>query len=146
MYSAISELFKDGYQPHHPLRLQIIPFSIRRTFDTLVKQTKADIEKLTDNEDKKKATAELKSLQSQENNLTLVIAALANTLTNVQKDFLTYYQNIYLAKDTLPTPKLDKNGNPLPMPIGVSMIRRLPNPRIRQSHIKGCLADRWFFL
>ncbi|MGB7150229.1 MAG: hypothetical protein WBD45_13810 [Terriglobales bacterium] len=121
------------------------PLFDQKTFDTLVKQTKADIEKLTDNEDKKKATAELKSLQSQENNLTSVIAALANTLTNVQKDFLTYYQNIYLAKDTLPTPKLDKNGNPLPMPIGAIYDPKATQPKNSPVAYKRLLGRQVVF-
>jgi hypothetical protein len=32
----------------------------------------------------------------------------------VQKDFLTYYQNIYLAKDNLPPPKHDNDGKLIP--------------------------------
>jgi len=90
------------------------PLFDQKTFDALVKQTKSDIDKLTIDEDKKKAIATLKALQSQENSLTSAIAALASTLTSVQKDFLTYYQNIYLAKDTLSPRKIDNDGKPLP--------------------------------
>jgi hypothetical protein len=45
---------------------------------------------------------ELQNYQLEENLLTSRIAALSNTLTNVQKDFVTYYQNILQVKELLP--------------------------------------------
>jgi hypothetical protein len=107
------------------------PIFDQKTFDALVKQTKADIDKLTVEEDKTKARAALKRLQSPENNLTSAIAALASTLTNVQKDFLTYYQSIYLAKDTLPPPKVDKHCKAVPnvMPIGAIYDPKITQPK-----------------
>jgi hypothetical protein len=90
------------------------PLFDQNTFAALVKQAKSEIEKLTDDEDKKKETAILDSLRTRQNNLNSRVIALANTLTNVQKDFLTYYQNIYLAKYTPPLMKPDCDGTQIP--------------------------------
>jgi hypothetical protein len=101
----------------------------QNTFAALVKQAKVQIGKLTDEADKIRANNILDSLQKRQNSLNSLISALANTLTNVQKDFLTYYQNIYLAKDTLPVPKLDKDNKPIPYApsIGTIYDPRSPN-------------------
>ena len=98
------------------------PLFDQNTFAALVKQAKREIEKLTNDVDKKNASAILNSLQKQANNLNSLVTALGNTLTNVQKDFLTYYQNIYLAKDNLPPRKVDKDGNSIPYSLKIGDI------------------------
>jgi hypothetical protein len=90
------------------------PLLDQTTFSALVKQAKGQIEKLTNDTHKNSAKSNLDLLQQRQQNLNSLVAALANTLTNVQKDFLTYYQNIYLAKDTLPPPKFDEDKKLIP--------------------------------
>jgi hypothetical protein len=75
----------------------------QKLFDYLVKQTIEDIGKLSPVPAAQswQATDEghtLQQFQAAENLLTSRIAALSNTLTNVQKDFVTYYQNILQLK------------------------------------------------
>jgi hypothetical protein len=85
------------------------------TFDKLAKQTKADIDNLPNDGYKKQSTDRLQKIKTQEYILNSAIAGLANTLTNVQKDFLNYYQSIYLATDRLPAAGKDKNGDRIPI-------------------------------
>ena len=75
----------------------------QKRFDYFVKQTITDIGKLYSSpaaqpwQDTEEGH-QLQRLQTVENLLTSRIAALSNTLTNVQKDFVTYYQNILQLK------------------------------------------------
>jgi hypothetical protein len=123
------------------------PIFDQKTFDALVKQTKADIERLTSDADKKKETDALKTLQSQEDNLMSAMAGLANTLTNVQKDFLSYYQSMYLAPDTLPQPKVDSKGNRIPVvtPIGQIYDPWVTQPRNSPVAFKRLLGRQVVF-
>jgi len=86
------------------------PIFDQTTFDALVKVMKADILKLTIDSERVTAKSDLANIQTGENHLTSVIAGVSNTLTNVQKDFLTYYENISLADHALPKPKPKADG------------------------------------
>ncbi len=86
------------------------PIFDQTTFDGLVKVMRADIARVTDVQEEKEAKTDLDEIQSRENHLTSVLAAVSSTLANVQKDFLTYYQNVSLADHAVPTPKLKPNG------------------------------------
>ncbi len=93
------------------------PIFDQSTFSALVKQAKAQIDALTDAGDKSSENKNLGLRQARQNEVNSVLAVLGNTLTNVQKDFLTYYQNILLKKDVLPGPTKDKDGKPIPYSI-----------------------------
>lgn len=103
------------------------PLFDQATFSSLVRQAKAQIAKLSDETDKGTANRVLNELLTRQNDLNSRIAALTNTLTNVQKDFLTYYQNIFLAKDTAPATTKDKKGNSVPPKIGTIYDPKDPN-------------------
>jgi hypothetical protein len=103
------------------------PLFDQGSFSSLVRQAKAQIAQLSNEADKARANEVLKRLLSRQNDLNSRLAALASTLTNVQKDFLTYYQNIYLAKDIAPVTTKDKNNNPVPPTIGIIYDPKDPN-------------------
>jgi hypothetical protein len=89
------------------------PFFDQPTFDALVKHVKADIEKLTIPANRSSETEALKKVKSVEDNVTAKVAALSSTLTNVQKDFLTFYQNILLAIHAVPMRAADDDHHTL---------------------------------
>jgi hypothetical protein len=108
------------------------PLFDQSAFSSLMRQAKAQIAQLSNETDKARASQILNQLLSQQNDLNSRMGALASTLTNVQKDFLTYYQNIYLAKDTAPVTTKDKNNNPVPPTIGIIYDPKDPNSK---SHL-----------
>ncbi len=85
-----------------PAAAPVDPLFDQATFDALAKHVKSDIEKLTVPANRTTETAALQQLKEIEDNVNSKIAVLASTLTNVQKDFLTYYQNVYLAIHAVP--------------------------------------------
>jgi hypothetical protein len=85
-----------------PAAAPVDPLFDQATFDALAKHVKSDIEKLTVPANRTTETAALQKLKEIEDNVNSKIAVLASTLTNVQKDFLTYYQNVYLAIHAVP--------------------------------------------
>ena len=101
------------------------PIFDQSTFEALVKHVKADIDRLKVTENRAATTAALKKVLTYEDNLTSQISALANTLTNVQKDFLAYYQNILLATHSVPQRATDKSQNSL----SYSIIGRIDDPQ-----------------
>jgi hypothetical protein len=89
------------------------PLFDQNTFDALVKHVESDIKKLTVSSNRDRETAALKKLKGAKDEVNSKIAALNSTLTNVQKDFLTYYQNILLAAHAVPTHAVDENHQAL---------------------------------
>jgi hypothetical protein len=85
-----------------PAAAPVDPLFDQATFDALAKHVKADIEKLTVPANRTSETAALQKLKGIEDSVSSKMAILASTLTNVQKDFLTYYQNVYLAIHAVP--------------------------------------------
>jgi hypothetical protein len=85
-----------------PAAAPVDPLFDQATFDALAKHVKSDIEKLTVPANRTAETMALQKLKEIEDNVNSKIAVLASTLTNVQKDFLTYYQNVYLAIHAVP--------------------------------------------
>ena len=106
-----------------PAPAPIDPIFDQTTFDALVKVMKADVLKVTDDDEKTLARSYFTNIQAGENHLTSVLAAVANTLTNVQKDFLNYYQNVSLADHALPRPKPKGDS------ISLSMIGYVNDPQ-----------------
>jgi hypothetical protein len=88
------------------------PLFDQAAFDALAKHVKSDIDKLELPQNKTAETEALRKLKEAEASVLAKIAALASTLTNVQKDFLSYYQNIFLATHALPE-RAVKDGAPL---------------------------------
>jgi hypothetical protein len=87
------------------------PLFDQSTFEGLAKDAQAAISKLSVQSDKDTLTTMLKQLQANETSLLAQTSVLTTTLTNVQKDFVTYYQNVLIATRAAPTPKtfaLDK--------------------------------------
>jgi hypothetical protein len=89
------------------------PFFDQKTFDAFAKKANDDIQKLPVRKEKQDDITQLNQLKTREAYITSVIAALAATLTSVQKDFLTYYQNISLAQGTNLPPLLDASKKPV---------------------------------
>lgn len=104
------------------------PIFNQTAFDALAKQAKADIAKVTDPKAAADDAGRLKSIQDQENSLTSQLAALGNTLTNVQKDFLTYYQNVLLATHAVPAPMME-DGEP------TATIGTIYDPQSNQANV-----------
>jgi hypothetical protein len=83
------------------------PLFDQATFEGLGKDVKNEIPGLPTQGDKDQVTEALKSLQTSENALLSRLSTLSNTLTNVQKDFVTYYQNILVARHAVPAPGIE---------------------------------------
>jgi len=81
------------------------PLFDQSTFEGLAKHAQVDISKLSVQSDKDTLTTMLKQLQANETSLLAQISVLTTTLTNVQKDFVTYYQNVLIAIHAAPIPK-----------------------------------------
>jgi hypothetical protein len=90
------------------------PIFDQSTFSALVKQAKTQIDALTDAGDKSTENKNLGERQARQSEVNSILAVLSSTLTNVQKDFLTYYQNVLLKKDVLPGATKDKDGKAIP--------------------------------
>ena len=104
------------------------PIFNQTAFDALAKQAKADIARVADPKAAADDAGRLKSIQDQENSLTSQLAALGNTLTNVQKDFLTYYQNVLLATHAVPEPTMEDGGL-------TAMIGTIYDPQSNQANV-----------
>jgi len=80
------------------------------TFDGLAKTITSEIPKLTTEQDRSDAVKQLNGFQQAETQLLARLSVLSSTLGSIQKDLLTYYQNVLLATDALPKPRSDDKG------------------------------------
>jgi hypothetical protein len=86
------------------------PLFDQTTFEALAKDIKSESSTLQLPEDQAEVKKRLDERSAMENQLLSRLTVLSNTLTNVQKDFTTYYQNILFAIDAVPSIHTD-SGN-----------------------------------
>jgi hypothetical protein len=114
------------------------PLFDQATFDALGKSINTEIPNLTVQSDEDQVNQKLKDLQAGEAAMLSKLAVLSNTLTNVQKDFVTYYQNILLATDALPAIHTAENERPF------SIVGIIYDPRYRKPGDTKPFPYAWF--
>jgi hypothetical protein len=101
------------------------PLFDQKSFDALVQSTQALIGVRPDPAERQHYTIELQKRQNAENDIVTWMAVLSNALSGVQKDFMTYYENIELATGALlaSAPPAVPPATPIPLPA-------VPNPMV----------------
>jgi hypothetical protein len=89
------------------------PVFNQTAFEDIAKHIQGEIRNLHIQEHKDQVNARLKAFQGKENTLLAKISVVAATLTNVQKDFVTYYQNILMTTHGLPLLLTKSDHTPL---------------------------------